>query len=158
MNSRWTASWIFAAALSLAFLTEPVAFAADGWKAGFAKAVITPEQPLWLAGYGGRDHPAEGKLHDVWIKALALEDASGKRVVLLTSDLCGIPRWMYDSVSDAVKKQHGLDRSQIRLTYSHNHCAPVVRGDLEDYYPLDDVQQKRVAEYSQELERQMIEV
>lgn len=135
-----------------------VGFAAEGWKAGVAKANITPQQPMWLAGYGGRDHPAEGKLHDVWIKSLALEDAGGKRVVLLTSDLCGIPRWMYESVSDAVQKQHGLDRSQLRLTYSHNHCAPVVRGDLEDYYPLDAEQQKRVNEYSQRLEKQMIEV
>ena len=35
------------------------------WKAGVAKAVITPEQPLWMAGYGNRDHPAEGKVHDL---------------------------------------------------------------------------------------------
>jgi hypothetical protein len=46
----------------------------------------------------------------------------------------------------------------VRLTYSHNHCAPVVRGDLEDYYPLDAEQQKRVSEYSAKLEKQMIEV
>src|SRR5690349_9832671 len=76
--------------------------AETGWKAGFAKANITPEQPMWLAGYGGRDHAAEGKLHDIWVKTVALEDSAGKRVVLLTSDLCGIPRWMYDSISDAV--------------------------------------------------------
>ncbi|MBC7853140.1 MAG: hypothetical protein IAF94_06870 [Pirellulaceae bacterium] len=149
---------LLSALAALLSLIAQAAPAAEGWKAGVAKANITPEQPMWLAGYGGRDHPAEGKLHDVWIKALALEDAGGKRVVLLTSDLCGIPRWMYDSVSDAVKKQHGLDRSQVRLTYSHNHCAPVVRGDLEDYYPLDETQQKRVNEYSQRLEKQMIEV
>jgi neutral ceramidase len=144
---------------SLAFLVS-IAQAADDpaatWKAGVAKAVITPEQPLWLAGYGGRDHPAESTLHDVWIKALALEAADGGRVVLLTSDLCGIPRWMYDSVSEAIDGRHGLDRSRVRLTYSHNHCAPVVRGDLEDYYPLDETQQRLVAEYSTWLEGQMI--
>src|SRR5438132_1145212 len=83
------------------------------WKAGVAKTVITPEQPMWLAGYGGRDRPAEGKLHDIWIKALALEDAHGKKIVLLTSDLCGIPKWMDDSVCAAMQKQHGLDRSQV---------------------------------------------
>lgn len=126
------------------------------WKAGVARADITPEQPMWLAGYGGRDHPAEGKLHDVWIKVLALEDAAGQRVVLLTSDLCGIPKWMDDSVCAAVRERHGLDRSRIRLTYSHNHCAPVVKGDLEDYYPLDETQRRRVEEYSTRLERQMI--
>jgi neutral ceramidase len=131
---------------------------AVGWKAGAAKAVITPQQPLWLAGYGGRDHPAEGTLHDVWIKAVALEDAAGRRVVLLTSDLCGIPRWMYDHVSDEIEKRHGLDRSAVRLTYSHNHCAPVVRGDLEDYYPLDETQRNLVAEYSDRLAARMIDI
>jgi neutral ceramidase len=128
------------------------------WRAGVAKANITPKQPMWLAGYGGRDRPAEGTLHDVWIKALALEDAQGKKVVLLTSDLCGIPKWMDDSVCAAIQKKHGLDRSQVRLTYSHNHCAPVVRGDLEDYYPLDPEQKRRVDEYSAQLERDMLRI
>src|SRR5262249_54655731 len=94
------------------------------WKAGFAKANITPEKPMWLAGYGGRDRPAEGKLHDFWIKALALEDAGGRRVVLLTSDLCGMPKWMDESVCEKLKKTHKLERDQVRLTNSHNHCAP----------------------------------
>src|SRR5881397_2356393 len=65
----------------------------SSWKAGVAKANITPKEPMWLAGYGGRDHPAEGKLHDLWIKAMALQDARGRRIVLVTSDLCGIPKW-----------------------------------------------------------------
>lgn len=144
--------WLLAGSL-------PSVCAADGagWKAGVAKARITPAQPMWLAGYGGRDRPAEGTLHDVWVKVLALEDAAGKRVVLLTSDLCGIPKWMDDSVCAAVHRKHGLDRSQVRLTYSHNHCAPVVRGDLEDYYPLDAIQKQRVDEYSTWLEGQMLE-
>jgi neutral ceramidase len=28
------------------------------WKLGTAQAKITPQEPLWLAGYGGRDRPA----------------------------------------------------------------------------------------------------
>jgi hypothetical protein len=130
--------------------------APTSWKAGVAKANITPEKPLWLAGYGGRDRPAEGKLHDIWIKALALEDAKGYRVVLLTSDLCGMPKWMYDSVCAKLKKKHNLEREQIRLTNSHNHCAPAVRGELEDYYPLDDTQRKQVADYSDWLEKEIV--
>ncbi len=126
------------------------------WKAGLAKAVITPKVPMWLAGYGGRDRPSEGTLHDIWIKALSLEDAKGHRVVLLTSDLCGMPKWMYDSICASLKKSDGLERDQIRITNSHNHCAPAVRGDLEDYYPLDDVQRKRVYDYSDWLEREII--
>jgi len=126
------------------------------WKVGLAKANITPDKPMWLAGYGGRTRPAEGKLHDIWIKALALEDERGYRVVLLTSDLCGMPKWMYDSVCRQLDQKHGLKREQIRLTNSHNHCAPAVRGELEDYYPLDDEQRKLVYDYSDWLEREIV--
>ncbi|MBM3877491.1 MAG: hypothetical protein FJ386_12340, partial [Verrucomicrobia bacterium] len=51
-----------------------VAAAAPGWQAGVAKSVITPEKAVWLAGYGSKRVP-DGKLHDLWMKALALEDA-----------------------------------------------------------------------------------
>src|SRR5262245_22155016 len=50
------------------------------WKAGIAKTVITPETPVWLAGYGSKRVP-DGKLHDLWMKALALESADGHRAV-----------------------------------------------------------------------------
>jgi len=28
-----------------------------GWKAGVARVIITPKESMWMAGYGGRDHP-----------------------------------------------------------------------------------------------------
>src|SRR5262249_25053165 len=126
------------------------------WKAGVAKARITPDKPMWLAGYGGRDRPSEGTLHDIWGKAPAPEDATGYRVVLLTSDLCGMPKWMYENIQAALQKKHGLKREQVRLTNSHNHCAPAVRDELGDYYPLDDTQRKRLDEYSDWLEKQIL--
>jgi len=51
------------------------------WKAGLAKADVTPSERLWMAGYASRDKPAEGKLMSLWIKVLALEDAEGHRGV-----------------------------------------------------------------------------
>ena len=50
-------------ALLVALVAGP-GFAAETplWKAGTAKANITPDQPLWMAGYGGRDKPADGKV------------------------------------------------------------------------------------------------
>jgi len=149
---RWTTLIVLVLSMALPVRAGEKA----AWKAGLARANITPRQRMWLAGYGGRDHPAEAKLHDLWIKALALEDARGHRVVLLTSDLCGMPKWMDDSVCAKLKKAHGLERDQIRLTNSHNHCAPAVRGELEDYYPLDEKQKKLVADYSDWLEREIV--
>lgn len=135
--------------ISTAHADEP----ARSWKAGVARAVITPKQPLWLAGYGGRIKPSEGTLHDLWVKALALEDAAGNKVVLLTSDLCGMPKWMVDKLFAAMKKKHGLEKSQIRLTNSHNHCAPAIKGELEDYYPVTPAQQRAIDDYSHDLEK-----
>ena len=70
---------------------------AAGWRAGIARAVITPEKAVWLAGYGSKRVP-DGKLHDLWMKALALEDHTGQRVVLITSDFQGVPKGMSDRV------------------------------------------------------------
>ena len=63
-----------------------------GWKAGVAKVKITPEKPIWMMGYGSRDHVMEGVRQDVWAKALALEDKDGRVGVIVTMDLCSIPR------------------------------------------------------------------
>ena len=78
--------------LAVLAITTPLAAQPPSWKAGAAKAVITPDQPMWMSGYGARDKPAEGKLHDLWAKALALQDAKGNRALLITLDLVGIGR------------------------------------------------------------------
>src|SRR5688572_32700695 len=90
----WLLAWCLTGAEILA--AEPV------WKAGVAKANITPTEPLWLAGYGGRSKPAEGKVMELWIKVLALEDARGRRAVILTSDTLGIPQSIYTNVCAGV--------------------------------------------------------
>ena len=50
-----------------------------------------------------------------------------------------------------------LERSEFMLTFSHNHCGPVLKDDLVDYYPLDDEQRRLVAEYSDWMEDQVVE-
>ncbi len=117
------------------------------WKVGTSRVVITPEKPVWLAGYGSKRAP-DGKLHDLWMKVLALEDARGHRAVMVTTDHMGIPKVMYESMVKKVKSRFGLDRSQVMFTFSHNHCGPRLREDLVDYYPIDAEQTALVAEYS----------
>jgi len=121
--------------------TKPV------WKAGVAKAVITPEKAVWLAGYGSK-RPPDGKLHDLWMKALALEDSEGHCAVLVTSDFQGIPKGMSDQAFEQIQKTFGLQRRQVMLTFSHNHCGPRVGDDLVDYYPVEAEQVELVNEYT----------
>jgi neutral ceramidase len=126
------------------------------WRAGVAGVVITPEQPIWMAGYGARDRPAEGTLHDLWAKALALEDADGNQAVLVTTDLLGFPEEMSGHIRDQVQERYGLSRSQIILNSSHTHAGPVLENALIDIYPLDSEQQTLVGNYSRKLEDQII--
>ncbi|HKI32656.1 MAG TPA: neutral/alkaline non-lysosomal ceramidase N-terminal domain-containing protein [Gemmataceae bacterium] len=126
------------------------------WKAGVAKAVITPEKGVWLAGYGSKRQP-DGKLHDLWMKALALEDHQGRRVVLVTSDFQGIPKEMSDRVFLQLQKKLKLERHQVIITFSHNHCGPRLGSDLVDYYPVEDEQVKLVDEYTALMETRLVE-
>ena len=126
------------------------------WKAGTAKTIITPETPVWLAGYGWK-RESDGVLHDLWVKALALEDRTGHRAVVVTSDLMGIPRCMYESICQKLMKRFHLDRSQVLLTFTHNHCGPRLREDLVDYYPDETAQNELVREYSDTVEAKIIE-
>lgn len=117
------------------------------WKVGVSRAVITPEKSVWLAGYGSK-RPPDGKLHDLWMKALALEDAGSRRAVLVTSDFQGIPKVMSDQVFAQVRAKFGLERRDIMLTFSHNHCGPRLGDDLVDYYPVEADQVQLVEEYT----------
>lgn len=117
------------------------------WKVGIAKAVITPEKAVWLAGYGSKRVPA-GKIHDLWMKALAFEDDQGNRAVLITSDFQGVPKSMSDRAFELIKKEFELERTQVMFTFSHNHCGPRLGDDLIDYYPIEAEQVELVEEYT----------
>jgi len=117
------------------------------WKVGLARRIITPQTSVWLAGYGTK-RPPSGKLHDLWMKALALEDQVGNQVVLITSDFQGVPRSMSDRVFALLKSRHQLERHQVMLTFSHNHCGPRLGDDLVDYYPVEPDQVRLVEDYT----------
>lgn len=129
---------------------------AAGWKAGVARVVITPEQSMWMAGYAARDHASEGTMHDLWAKALALEDTSGYQAVLVTTDLLGFPKGLSDRIRDRLEEKFGLSRAQVILNGSHTHSGPVLENSLVDIYPLDAKQSDKITQYTNWLEEQMV--
>ena len=122
-------SLLFPFVLGLALEAAPNparAQTASGWEAGIAKSAITPIRPMWMAGYGARNKPSEGKIHELWAKSLALKDPRGRVAILVTLDLCGIGPDISNAVRDAARAQHGIDRDRIVLACSHTHSGPVV--------------------------------
>lgn len=132
--------------------------AAEGaFKAGVASQVITPAESMWMAGYGNRNKPAEGKLQDLYVKALALEDQAGHKLVLMTSDLVGLPRNLSEKVAREVEQRTGLPRECLLLTCSHTHCGPVVRNSLNDMYDMPPEQWRKVDAYTEQLRGWMVQ-
>ncbi len=144
--------------VSIVLLCCALTAAAKPLKAGLARAVITPEQPTWLSGYAARNKPSEGKLHDLWVKALALEDEQGHRVVLVTSDILGFSREVAEAIAAHAQQQFGLRREQLMLNASHTHTAPIVRSNLIGAYDLDAEQAARVAAFAERLQEQTLRV
>ncbi|MBI3696532.1 MAG: neutral/alkaline non-lysosomal ceramidase N-terminal domain-containing protein, partial [Acidobacteria bacterium] len=131
--------------------------AAD-YKAGVARAVITPEKPIYLSGYANLKHPSEGVVHDLWAKALALEDRKGGRVVIVTTDLIGLPRSISEVVAARVAKEHGLDRARLVLNSSHTHTGPLIANNLSIMFELKPEEQQVVDEYAQKLAETLVRV
>jgi len=148
-------SFLFVALVTVG--TAARASADDTWKAGTARANITPEEPMWMSGYGSRDHVSEGKLTDLWAKALAFEDPHGHRALLITLDLVGIDRELSGRVCRQIEERHQLQRSDIALCTSHTHTGPVVGHNLKAmYWQLDDAQWQQVDRYTGKLEKQLV--
>jgi neutral ceramidase len=128
------------------------------WKAGVARVNISPELPIWLSGYGGRNKPAQDKLDELWAKAIVLEDADGRRAVLVTMDLVGIDRELSREVCRRIEERFKLPRSAIALSVSHTHSGPVVRSNLAAMYSLSERDVKRIQDYAILLSDKLVEV
>jgi hypothetical protein len=129
-----------------------------GWQAGVARINITPDLPIWLSGYGGRNKPATTKHDDLWAKALVLEDTAGHRAVLVTMDLVGINRELSQTVCKRIEQQYKIPRSAIALSTSHTHSGPVIRGNLVPMFNLDEDQTRRVKDYKVKLADMLVGV
>jgi hypothetical protein len=105
-----------------------------GWKAGVASTIITPDEPMWMAGYAARTKPSEGKIHDLNAKVLALEDEQGTRLVIVTVDLLGVPRQTRDWLEEQVRQRYNLGPEALLLCASHTHSGPVVRETSYSIY------------------------
>lgn len=132
-------------------LALAAASAAADFKVGVGRTLITPQGPIWMSGYASRTHPSEGVLHDLWAKAMVLEDSGGGRVVLVTTDLIGLPHEVAKEVAARLKAKHGLERSQIVLNSAHTHSGPVVWPNLKSMYFLGQEDRDRLIQYGKKL-------
>jgi neutral ceramidase len=92
-------------------------------RAGFATTVITPELPVYLAGYGDRREPATAVHDDLQARVLVLE-MNGARCCLVTCDLLAMSRDFSDPVRHAVAAIARTDVANVLTSCTHVHAGP----------------------------------
>ena len=112
------------------------------WKAAAAKTVITPTEPMYLAGFANREVPAEGTAMDLHAKSLAIEDGQGTRFVMVTLDLVEVTYQLREAVAAAVKEKFGLPEKALLINCSHTHCGPELRYTELEFMSFTDPQRK----------------
>ena len=120
---------------TVSLFCAPMAVADDEaeWKVGLTSAKITPEEPVRMTGYGSKEleQPSEGVAADLYAKAMAVEDASGHRSLLITTDLIGLTSDVAEPIYERITMATGLRRDQILINSSHTHTGPALGLDAE---------------------------
>lgn len=142
-------------ALSILLVLGQTAWAAD-IKVGTGRVVITPDLPFLLTGYAGRDTPAVAKAHDLWAKALVIEESPSSRIVIVTTDVLGLTPAISDAVAQSVLTKYGIQRSQIMFNSSHTHSGPMIWPALSMIGNYDPETMKGLNRYTTDLTGKLI--
>jgi hypothetical protein len=128
------------------------------WKIGLAEVKITPERPIFMAGYASRNHPFEKVTTDLYAKALAIEDRNGRVAVLVTTDLIGLSAAVAEPVCERLASKASLKREQILLSSSHIHTGPTLSLDPTRREAGTAGDAQRTVEYTRELQDKLVDV
>lgn len=128
------------------------------WNAGVATTVITPEESLYLAGYAARDDPATEVETDLHARALAIADADGKTVVLVSVEVISIPPALREALERRCADRYGLGPESVAFTATHTHCGPIVQEFRGRMYDIGDDGVEAALRYRDRLEDDLVDV
>src|SRR5262245_14769188 len=121
------------------------------WKVGMARVKITPPQPVHMAGYAARNKPYESVHDDLFAKVLVLEDKSGTRGVLVTTDLIGFSAQIATPLRERVAAKTKTTADSVLVSSSHTHTGPTLSLDRTPPEVKSPADAERTAAYTSEL-------
>jgi neutral ceramidase len=83
-------------------------------KFAVAKQSMTPDTPVFLAGFGTRDRKSEGVLD------------------VITLDALGGDRSFVTGIKKALREVYGLKAEQVLINFSHTHCSVFLTGEAQE--------------------------
>jgi hypothetical protein len=128
---------------------------------GAARADITPELPIQLAGYQQRTTEATRVVAPLHVRALAIGSDADGPVVLVTAEVIAVSEALSDAVASAVRAKHPtIRRERIAVCATHQHNGPAIAGTIPFMFSRDlpaDVTE-RLEKFTAMLREKMIAV
>src|ERR1043166_3937549 len=94
---------------------------------GAARVDITPDYPIRLSGYGGRQKESEGIDQHLFAKALAVGSDKEGATILITVDNAAVPAYVRDEVAARLSKKAGVRNERVAVCCTHTHTAPMLK-------------------------------
>jgi hypothetical protein len=88
---------------------------------------MTPEHPVYLAGFWGREHKSEGIADPIYMKAVLL--LANRTMLALTFDVVGGDRSFVAGIKRALREKFGLAEEEILINCSHSHSSIFLTGE-----------------------------
>lgn len=118
-----------------------------------------PDQPHVLRSFGARDNePFDEIEHDLKAKALALEDATGRRLLLITVELAGTYPAQHTMLAEVCQDRWDVAPSGVVLMPTDTHYAPQFHYRPEDLSEDATDAEQLVAQYREMVDETIIAV
>jgi hypothetical protein len=130
------------------------------WQVGSASVVITPDEPMWMAGYAARAEPSRGTISDLRARAVAIQDSARKDppLVIVSVDLIAVQDWLIDAVAPDITRRFGVPRERMLFAATHTHFGPEIRADKEYFFKIPPEWGAKIPAYLEILQRKLIDV
>ena len=105
----------------------------EGFRVGFGRAFITPEENLPLGGFGtSSSRIMEDVLDDTYVTTIAMTDENDYTILLMLVDLQRIEDIFIDMLRTSVTNATGIPKEQIIISCSHTHSIPDLTLDSHE--------------------------
>ena len=142
------------AVLLLLFIALPAHAAKPTYySVGAASVDITPDYPVRLSGYGGRQKESEGIDQHIFAQALAIgTDREGPALVLAVDNVA-VPAYIRDELAARLAKKARVRNERFALCSTHTHTAPMLKNACPIIFGADipPEHQARIDRYTREL-------
>ncbi|MFD0712609.1 neutral/alkaline non-lysosomal ceramidase N-terminal domain-containing protein [Paenibacillus sp. GCM10027626] len=90
------------------------------------REAITPAQPVFMHGFGSRDHKSEGVMEPLYMTAALLQ--ANREFLIVTIDALGADRSFVVGIKDELKQAFGLEHAEVLINFSHTHHSVFLTG------------------------------